>query len=57
MSPFLGFQFQSSFNDKTPFPGAKAILTRSVCAGQFFSFEILKECDPDLFNVLSSDKI
>ena len=45
------------FSDKTPFPGAKAILTRSVCAGQFFSFEILKECDPDLFNVLSSDKI
>ena len=57
MPPNLGHQCWSSFHDKTPFPGAKAILTRSVCAGQFFSFEILKECDPDLFNVLSSDKI
>ena len=32
MSPFLGWQCWYSFDDKTPFPVAKDILTRCVCA-------------------------
>ena len=48
-----------SFGAKTPFPGARAILIRCVCAGLFFFFflgETSKKCNPDLFNVLCSDK-
>ena len=56
MSPFLGFQFQSSFNDKTPFPGAKAMLTCYVPAGLVL-FETFKKRILALFNVLCSDKI
>ena len=33
MPPFWGHQRWSSFNDKTPLPGAKAMLTCSVRAG------------------------
>ena len=32
MPPFLGRQGLSSCDDKTPFPGAKAMLTLCVCA-------------------------
>ena len=58
MPPFLGCQSQSSFDD-TFFPGAQAILTRCVCVFLVLVFflEVLKECIPDLFNVLCSDKI
>ena len=55
MPSFLGQQCPSSFNDKAPFPGAKAILTRCVRAEPFFS-ETLKESIPDLSDVLYSDK-
>ena len=55
MLPFLGHQWWCSFNDKTPFPDAKAILTHSVCADLFF--QTLQECIPDLFNVLRSDEL
>ena len=51
MPPFLGLQCWSSLDDKTPFPGAKATLTCYVCAGPF-CFSALKECTPDLFDVL-----
>ena len=54
MPPFLGCQCWSSFDDKTPFPGARAILTRCVLAD--LVFEILKKCIPDWFDVLCSDK-
>ena len=37
MPPFLGGQCWCSF-DKTPFPGAKAVLTRYVCADLVFFF-------------------
>ena len=57
MPLFLGHQCWASFNDKTPFPGAKATLTCCVLAGLFFFFETLKKCSPDLFDVLCSDKI
>ena len=55
MPPFLGGQSWYSFDDKTPIPGAKAILAvyLLIC----FFFETLKECIPDLFDVLYSDKI
>ena len=43
-----------SFNDKTPFPGAKAILTHYVRCRFGFSFETLKEVIPDFFAVLCS---
>ena len=36
MSPFLGCQCWYPFNDKTPFPAVKAILTHCVHAGLFF---------------------
>ena len=36
MPPILGFQFWYFFNDKTPFPDAKAILTSCVRAGLAF---------------------
>ena len=36
MPPNLGHQCGSSFHDKTPFPGAKAILTGSVRANLIF---------------------
>ena len=56
MPPFLGSHCWSSFNDKTPLPGAKAILT--YCAHALFFFpQTLKECIPDLFDVLHSDKM
>ena len=42
------------FSDKTPFPGAKAILTHSVQCRAGFSFEPLKEDIPDSFDVLCS---
>ena len=32
MPPFLGHQCWYAFNDKTPFPGAKAILSPCVYA-------------------------
>ena len=56
MSVFL-CQCWSSF-DKTPFPGAKAMLTHCVRAGHFFFFffETLKKCNPDSFDVLCSNK-
>ena len=54
---FLGSQCWFSFDDKTPFPGVKAMLTCYVCTGPFFFFETLKKCNPDLFNVLCSDEI
>lgn len=60
---FLGHQCWHVLDDKTPFPGAKGALTRCVHAGLFcfffffFFFEILKKCNPDVPNVLSSDKI
>ena len=44
---------------KIPFPGAKALMTLCVRAGLFFSFsfQTLKRCNSDLFNILYSDKI
>ena len=36
MPPFLGHQCWSSFNDKTPFPGAKAMLIPCVGADPVF---------------------
>lgn len=58
MSPFLGCQCWYSFDDKTLFPAAKAVLTHCVHADLFFvCLETLKECMPDLFNVLCSNKI
>ena len=36
MPPFLGCQCLYSFDDKTPFPGAKATLTHYVLADLFF---------------------
>ena len=53
---FLGSQCWFSFDDKTPFPGVKAMLTCYVPAG-LVSFETLKKCIPALLNVLCSDKI
>lgn len=54
--PFLlGFQCWSFFDGKTPFPGAKAVLTGCVHAGLFF-FESLEKYKPHFFNVLCSDK-
>ena len=38
MSLFLRHQCWSCFDDKTPFPGANAILTHHVLAGLFFFF-------------------
>ena len=55
MPPFLGCPCWSPIQDKTPFPGAKAILTRCARADPFFS-ETLKECIPDSSDVLYSDK-
>ena len=62
MSLFLRHQRWSCFNDKTPFPGANAILTHHVLAGLFFFFffflsKTVKECNSDLLNVLLSDQI
>ena len=55
--PFLlGFPCWSFFDGKTPFPGAKAVLTGCVHAGLFF-FESLEKYKPHFFNVLCSDKI
>ena len=61
----LGYQGCSSFGAKAPFPGAKATLTPCdvlVCGGFGFFFCLflscftLKNCIPDLFNGLCSDK-
>ena len=41
MSPFLGHQCSRSFHDKTPFPGAKAILTHCVMWWWVFFFCVL----------------
>ena len=49
MPLFLGHQCWYFFDQKTPFPGAKAILTHWVCADLFF--ETLKECFSELFDV------
>ena len=58
MPLYLVHQCWYSFDDKTSFPGAKAILTCCVCAGLFFFFfEILKKYNHDLFNILCFDKI
>ena len=54
MPPFLGCQCWYFFNGKTSFPGAKRVLTQCVRADLGF-FESLKECIPDLFDVLCSD--
>ena len=51
MPPFLAHQSWSSFDDKTLFPDSEAILTLCVSDP-----ETLKECIPDLFDVLCSDK-
>ena len=52
---FLGHQCWSSFHDKIPSPGAEAILTS--CVLLIYFLDTLKECIPDLFNVLCSDEI
>ena len=61
MSPFLGHQCYYSLHSKTPFQGAKVILTHCVHAGLFLpkkkKKKILKECIPELFDVLCSDKL
>ena len=57
MPPFLGCQCWHSFNDKTAFLGTKFILTCCVWADPISFFETLKECIPNLFDVLCSDKI
>ena len=60
MPLYLVHQCWYSFDDTTPFPGAKAILPCCVHVGLFFFFfffEILKKCNHDLFNILCSDKI
>ena len=58
--PFLGHQCWSSFNDKIPLLGVKATLIHCVHADLllffslfylFFSFESLKECISDVFDV------
>ena len=36
MPPFLGHKRWYPFDNKTPFPGVKAILTCCVCADLFF---------------------
>ena len=60
MPPFLGHQCWSSFDDKAPFPGAKAILTAVYmliyCVVFFFFLETLKESVPNLFALLCSNK-
>ena len=61
MPPFLGCQCWYSFDDENTFPGAKAILLAVyvlICFLDFFGFvfETLKECIPDLSDVLCSDK-
>lgn len=43
-----------SLHNKTPFPVAKATLKPRVRSGLFF--ETLKECLPESFDVLCSDK-
>ena len=60
MPPFIGCQCWYSFNDKTAFLGTKFILTFCVWADFFvffFFLATLKECIPNLFDVLCSDKI
>ena len=64
MSLFLRHQCWSCFDDKTPFPGANAVLTHHVLAGLFFFFffkakprrNVTLKCNSDLFNILFSDK-
>ena len=56
MPSFLGHQCWSSFHDKSPAPGAKAMLTVHVLICVVFFFSILKKCIPDSFNVFCSDK-
>ena len=51
----LGHQGWSSFHDKTPSPGAEAILTS--CILLIYFLDTLKECIPDFFNVICSDEI
>ena len=55
MPSFLESQSWYSFRDKIPFLGAKAILPRCVCADLLF-FETFKECIPDSFDVLCSER-
>ena len=50
--PFWSTNACILFNDKTPLPGAKAILTRWVCTDLIF--EILREYILDLCDVLCS---
>ena len=57
MPLFLGRQCWSSVDDKTPFPGSKAMLDMLYVHVLVCFFETLKKCFPDLFNVLCSDKI
>ena len=60
MPLFLGWHATGSpLMIKTPFPGTKALMTLCVRAGLFFffSFQTLKRCNPDLFNIIYSDKI
>ena len=55
---FSGCQCWYSFKNKIPFPGAKAI-TDFLCTfwSVLFFFLTLKECIPDMFDVIYSDKI
>ena len=57
MPLFLGRQCWYFFDDKTPFPGAKAILSMLYVYVLACFFETLKKCIPDLFSILYSDKI
>ena len=53
----IKIKYASSFDDKIPFPGAKAILYVLRAYMLVCFSENLKTCVPSLFNVLCSDKI
>ena len=53
----IKIKYASSFDDKIPFPGAKAILYVPRAYMLVCFSENLKTCVPNLFNVLCSDKI
>ena len=60
ISPFLGHQCYYFLDSKTPFQGAKVILTHCVHAVSLKKKKrkkFLKECIPELFDVLCSNKL